>query len=135
VKPDGSPGIDLFTSLAHPWGAAPTYVLPEYLLGVAPTSPGYRTVLITPMVGFLNQSEVSGTVPTPNGPIKVAWTLSGTSVAFTIVIPTSTAATLQLPAGATAVGRSLRNGQLDLPCGTMELRIDMESDSWIEEER
>jgi len=129
VKPDGSPGIDLFTSLAHPWGAAPTYVLPEYLLGVAPTSPGYETVLITPMIGFLNHSEVSGTVPTPNGPIKVAWTLSGTSVAFTIVTPTGTAVTLQLPAGATVVGRSLRNGQLELSCGTTELRIDMKSDS------
>ncbi|KAI4906359.1 hypothetical protein J4E90_010578 [Alternaria incomplexa] len=129
VKPDGSPGIDLFTSLAHPWGAAPTYVLPEYLLGVAPTSPGYETVLITPMIGFLNHSEVSGTVPTPNGPIKVAWTLSGASVAFTVVIPTGTAATLQLPAGATAVGWSLRNAQIELSCGTTELGINMKGDS------
>lgn len=47
VQPNDSPGIDLFTSLAHPWGAAPTYVLSEYLLGVVPTSPGYKTVVIT----------------------------------------------------------------------------------------
>ncbi|KAG8625233.1 hypothetical protein KVT40_006984 [Elsinoe batatas] len=40
--PDGSPGIGDFTSLAHPWGGAPTYVLPEYVLGVTPTEPGYR---------------------------------------------------------------------------------------------
>jgi hypothetical protein len=125
VKPDGSPGIDLFTSLAHPWGAAPTYVLPEYLLGVVPTSPGYATVLITPMIGFLNQSEVSGTVPTPNGPIKVAWTLSDTSVAFTVVVPTGATATLQLPAGATVLGKSLRDGKLELLCGTTELEIDV----------
>jgi hypothetical protein len=78
-------------------------------------------------LGFLNQSEVSGTVPTPNGPIKVAWTLSGTSVAFTVVIPTGTAATLQLPADATVVGRGLRNGQLELSCGTTELRMDMKN--------
>ncbi|KAI4941641.1 hypothetical protein J4E91_010672 [Alternaria rosae] len=124
VKPDGSPGIDLFTSLAHPWGAAPTYVLPEYLLGVVPNSPGYGTVVITPMIGFLNLSEVNGAVPTPNGPIKVAWALSGTNVAFTVVVPTGTTAALQLPAGATVIGRSLRNGKLDLSCGMTELRID-----------
>ncbi|QKX57645.1 uncharacterized protein TRUGW13939_04763 [Talaromyces rugulosus] len=34
VYPDGSPGIGMFTSLAHPWGGAPTYVLTEYILGV-----------------------------------------------------------------------------------------------------
>jgi hypothetical protein len=112
VKPDGSPGIDLFTSLAHPWGTAPTYVPPEYLLGVVPTSPGYKTVLITPMIGVLNQSDVSGTVPTPDGPIKVAWSLSGTSVTITVGVPTGTTNTLQLPAGATVVGRTLHNGRL-----------------------
>ena len=32
--PDGSPGIGIFTSLCHPWGGAPTYVLSDYILGV-----------------------------------------------------------------------------------------------------
>ena len=34
VYPDGSPGIGIFTSLCHPWGGAPTYVLSDYVLGV-----------------------------------------------------------------------------------------------------
>lgn len=39
--PDGSPGIGLFTSLAHPWGSAPTYLLTEYVLGIRAADPGY----------------------------------------------------------------------------------------------
>lgn len=127
VKPDGSPGIDLFTSLAHPWGAAPTYVLPEYLLGVAPTSPGYETVTITPLIGYLDLSEVSGKVPTPNGAVEVAWSLDGASVELTIVIPTGTTAVLQLPAGATVSGRESHTGQVELSCGTTELKVNMEN--------
>ncbi|RYN99241.1 hypothetical protein AA0120_g2046 [Alternaria tenuissima] len=126
VKPDGSPGIDLFTSLAHPWGAAPTYVLPEYLLGVVPSSPGYEMVVITPMIGFLNQSEVNGRVPTPNGPIKVGWTLTGTKVVMTVAIPSGTTATLQLPAGAAVVGEDLHDGQLELSCGVKELIMEIQ---------
>jgi hypothetical protein len=34
VYPDGSPGIGIFTSLCHPWGGAPTYILSDYVLGV-----------------------------------------------------------------------------------------------------
>lgn len=34
VYPDGSPGLGIFTSLCHPWGGAPTYVLTNYILGV-----------------------------------------------------------------------------------------------------
>jgi hypothetical protein len=30
--PDGSPGLGLYTSLSHPWGGAPTYLLPQYVL-------------------------------------------------------------------------------------------------------
>ena len=34
LYPDGSPGIGIFTSLSHPWGGAPTYILSNYILGV-----------------------------------------------------------------------------------------------------
>lgn len=71
VKPDGSPGIDLFTSLAHPWGAAPTYVLPEYLLGIRPDTAGYKTFVLQPAIGYLGLKEVQGRLPTPFGAIKV----------------------------------------------------------------
>lgn len=125
VKPNGSPGIDLFTSLAHPWGAAPTYVLPEYLLGVAPTSPGYETITITPLVGYLDLSEVKGRVPTPNGPIEVAWSLNGSTLGLTLSIPEGVKATLQLPSGATVSGSDALDGQLGITCGTTQLEVEL----------
>jgi hypothetical protein len=123
VKPDGSPGIDLFTSLAHPWGAAPTYVLPEYLLGVAPTSPGYKTASITPLIGYLNLPEVSGRVPTPYGPIEVSWAVNGTTVDLALLIPTGVTATLQLPSNLTMGGNSSHGGPVNISCGFTQLKL------------
>jgi hypothetical protein len=99
VKPDGSPGIDFFTSLSHPWGAAPTYVLSEYLLGVEPVSPGYKSFVVRPMIGFLNLSGMSGRVPTPYGPIEVGWKILGKDVMVDIVVPEGAAGVLEIPPG------------------------------------
>ena len=67
THPDGTPGIERFTSLAHPWGAAPTHVLPEYVLGIAATSAGYKTCTFTPLLEGLGLTEASGKVVTPHG--------------------------------------------------------------------
>jgi len=56
-------------SLCHAWGASPIYLLGKYYLGVKPTSPGYKDYLIEPNLGGLQWMR--GTVPTPNGDIKV----------------------------------------------------------------
>lgn len=126
VHPDGSPGIGLFTSLAHPWGAAPTYVLPEYLLGVAPTSPGYNTVRITPLFGYLSLSNVSGKVPTPHGAIEVAWTIHGSIVDLTINIPEGITAFMQLPSGTSIRGNNSTSGKLDISCGKTQLNLNLQ---------
>jgi alpha-L-rhamnosidase len=56
-------------SLCHAWGASPIYLLGKYYLGVKPTSPGYKDYIIEPNLGSLQWME--GSVPTPNGDIKV----------------------------------------------------------------
>ncbi|WP_179413461.1 alpha-L-rhamnosidase C-terminal domain-containing protein [Mucilaginibacter sp. E4BP6] len=56
-------------SLCHAWGASPIYLLGKYYLGVKPTSPGYRDYIIEPNLGGLQWMQ--GSVPTPNGDIKV----------------------------------------------------------------
>lgn len=56
-------------SLCHAWGASPIYLLGKYYLGVSPTSPGYETYDIKPVLGGLKWME--GKVPTPKGEINV----------------------------------------------------------------
>jgi hypothetical protein len=97
VKPDDSPGLGFYTSLSHLWGAAPTYILSEYLLGVEPVSPGYKSFVVRLMIGFLNLPAMSGRVPTPYGPIEVAWKILGKDVMVDIVVPEGAAGVLQIP--------------------------------------
>lgn len=56
-------------SLCHAWGASPIYLLGKYYLGVRPVKEGYKQFSIKPVLSDLKWME--GTVPTPNGEIKV----------------------------------------------------------------
>ncbi len=62
-------GREFGKSLCHAWGASPIYLLGKYYLGVKPTSPGYETYLVEPVLGGLQW--IQGEVPTPNGDIAV----------------------------------------------------------------
>ncbi|GAB1739427.1 hypothetical protein NU219Hw_g4386t1 [Hortaea werneckii] len=76
LYPDGSPGIDLFTSLSHPWGGAPTYVLPESVVGIRAIEPGYREWALMPSVAEMGLEHASATTVTPFGNIEVDWRVS-----------------------------------------------------------
>lgn len=73
VYADGSPGIGMFTSLCHPWGGAPTYVLTDYILGVRKefngTTGEYEWVFdpATEIAEGLGLAWVNGTVPIYGG--------------------------------------------------------------------
>lgn len=55
----------------HGWGALILYELPSVILGVRPESPGYKTMLIKPVAGYLKEAQ--GTVITPRGQIYIHW--------------------------------------------------------------
>lgn len=78
LDPEGRPGLGLLTSLCHGWAAGPTAELTRYVLGVRPSQPGWKQFVIAPVT--LGLEMANGTVPTPNGSIKVAWTFSDTSL-------------------------------------------------------
>ena len=61
---------DKLWSLCHAWSAGPGYLLPTYILGVAPLEPGWRAITFKPNLADLDVAE--GTVPTPLGPIQVS---------------------------------------------------------------
>jgi alpha-L-rhamnosidase len=64
-----------FTSLCHPWGAGVTKWLSEEVLGIKPTSPGFKTFDILPHLGR-TLSTVSGKTPTPIGDINANFNTS-----------------------------------------------------------
>ncbi|KAM3423867.1 hypothetical protein BST61_g1263 [Cercospora zeina] len=97
--PDGKPGIDLFTSLAHPWGAAPTYVLPQYLVGVTALEPGFKSWAFEPMIGALGLKEANATTWTPVGPIEAEWKIVGEEAVVTASAPEDITGVLSLPDG------------------------------------
>ncbi len=59
----------------HAWAAHPNYGLLATVLGVRPSSPGFRTVRIAPALGPLHRAE--GRVPHPLGDIEVGFVREG----------------------------------------------------------
>ena len=96
---------------SHAWAAHPNYGLLATVLGVRPSSPGFRTVRIAPALGPLRKAE--GRVPHPRGNIDVSLTRDGAS---------GLRATVSLPAGVT--GRFEWNGRTaQLHAGSQQLRF------------
>ena len=87
VYADGSPGIGLFTSLCHPWGGAPTYVLTDYVLGVRrelDAATGQYMWIFDPPIRLLKRLGLTwakGKVPLESGGwIEASWTIESGSI-------------------------------------------------------
>jgi len=78
----------------HAWGAAPANLLPRYILGAQPLSPGWKTALIRPNCGPLLFAK--GKVPTPSGPIVIDWKKEGTFT-LSVTLPEGMRARVELP--------------------------------------
>lgn len=79
VSQAGDPGLGLFTSLAHPWGGAATYVLTERVLGLRPSADGvdgfgYGAWVVDVSAGvLLGLARASGTVVSAYGRLYASW--------------------------------------------------------------
>ena len=88
----------------HAWSGGPLTLMSEYVAGVEPTSPGYDTFQVLPLLGDLTRA--SATVPSIKGTIKAD--VSRTAGAFTLMVtaPTGTVATVGIPLTSFASGPS-----------------------------
>jgi hypothetical protein len=77
--------IDCVNSAAHGWSGWISWILQAYVLGVRPLEPGYRKVLVSPDPGHL--PKVSGTVPTPHGPVSATVTSTATELRIEVSAP------------------------------------------------
>ncbi|KAH8900645.1 Six-hairpin glycosidase, partial [Thozetella sp. PMI_491] len=78
IDVQGNPGLSRFTSLAHPWGGAATYILTEWIAGIRAAEGvggfGYANWVFDPEAGVaLGLQRASARVPTPQGTLSVEW--------------------------------------------------------------
>lgn len=70
---------------SHAWSAHPTFDLMTIVAGIAPGSPDFRTVSITPHLGPLHST--AATMPTPHGMVKASYTKAGNRWSAEITLP------------------------------------------------
>jgi hypothetical protein len=74
----GKPGLGIYTSLAHPWASAPTYLLTEYIAGIQTVLGaegfGYKKRAVSPQDGVdAGLRSASDRVATPCGSLEAMW--------------------------------------------------------------
>ncbi|MCA9414065.1 MAG: hypothetical protein KC944_22820, partial [Candidatus Omnitrophica bacterium] len=72
-------------SLCHAWGGLATYLLPRYILGIQPASPGFDSIAIHPNLGPLDHSH--GSIPTPRGRVTLELERKGTALSGKATLP------------------------------------------------
>jgi hypothetical protein len=83
-----------FVSLCHGWSAGPTSWLTERVLGIKPTSGGFKTADIAPDLGDLAWAE--GAVPTPGGVLRERVEKRGGKMILRITLPENVIARILL---------------------------------------
>jgi hypothetical protein len=101
VDQSGDPGLGLFTSLAHPWGGAATYILTEWAAGIQPAPGvegfGYAHWVVSPDAGLaMGLKRASATVQTASGALSVQWELVSETLHIIIDAPSATYGSFKL---------------------------------------
>jgi hypothetical protein len=69
------------------------------VLGISPTSAGYKTWTFTPALDGLDLEHAEGTVVTAYGDIEAKWKIEGKQIHVKTNVPGGTTATLAVPRG------------------------------------
>jgi len=102
----------------HAWGAAPANLLPRFVLGAQPLTPGWGRALIQPHPGTLTSAE--GRMPTPRGELSVAWKRDK-NFTLTLSLPPGMTARVELPALV---------GSTEVRVGGAPVKAHREGQSW-----
>jgi len=102
-------------SYCHGYSAGPIYSLSAAVLGVRPTGRGFSTFTVSPQIGSLDWAE--GKVPTPTGPISVAWRKEreNNRLRLSLGVPEGTQATVLVPLPPKGKGNTLLDDTLVTP--------------------
>ena len=98
-----------YTSLCHPWGGGVTKWLSEEVLGIKPTSPGFKTFDVMPHPGR-TLTSVTGATPTPHGNISASFNVSTGDCA--VFVPVGTVGRIGIPKVEKTINAIKVNGNL-----------------------
>lgn len=77
-------------TMCHGWSGGPAYLIPRYLWGLYPSSPAWKSAVLTvPDVKPWQLSCAGGKIETPQGDITVQWFNMGGSLKLTAALPKS----------------------------------------------
>jgi hypothetical protein len=94
----------------HAWGAAPGNIIPRYLMGIRPMTPGFEKILIKPAPASLRHAAI--TISTIKGPVSVAFeNIPDTPFQLKVEIPQGTTAKIAIPASPTPSPTLSLNGK------------------------
>ncbi|KAH8653754.1 Six-hairpin glycosidase-like protein [Xylariales sp. PMI_506] len=102
VNQQGNPGLGFFTSLSHPWGGAPTYILTEYAAGIQTTQGsegfGYCNWVLSPSMGVaMGLTNATASVVTAfGGTLRAQWKITDGVMDVSIDAPSSTNGSFEL---------------------------------------
>ncbi|KAF3360810.1 hypothetical protein VdG1_01123 [Verticillium dahliae VDG1] len=98
MKLDGSPLVH-DVSLAHGWAMWPVHLLPRYVAGLYPLTPGWRDIGVEPVLADLSFVECS--VATPAGEVRIPLVQQDdrSSGTLSVTIPAHSRAVVKLPNG------------------------------------
>lgn len=102
LLPDGTVNPGEMTSYNHYALGSIVDWMHRSLGGLAPASPGYRTIRIDP-AGYAGFDRVRCAHETPYGLAEVAWTREGDRVELSAIVPANSRAEVHLPGGPSPV--------------------------------
>jgi hypothetical protein len=114
------PGLGLFTSLSHPWGGAPTYLLTEWAAGLRQAAGvpgfGYRNWVVDPSVGIsMDLKNARARVVTAfDGNLELYWQLDEGNLNVVVHAPSGTKGTFMGLGSIEKLGTKSSQGQTDV---------------------
>lgn len=103
----------------HAWGAVPGNIIPRYLWGIQPKTPGFGVAVIQPQMGDLTHSRIE--VPTLRGIIKAEYQrLGARRQIYTITLPANMVSEFSYPGSPEDVV-TLNGASVNLAFGSLRL--------------
>lgn len=106
---DNSPNDGSMISYCHAWTGCPAYLLPGWVAGITPATPGFETFYVKPQLADL--TDVKAVVPTPHGEIAVHY-------------PDQNSLIIRVPQGTTALVHDQKGGLIgEFAAGIHEIKL------------